>query len=90
MHMQRDLHPTILSSLEGIVDQVNLLNVLLTVAQLLQTHLICMGGIFQERIYFELIVDGLVPRKLVRRGSPSITTRIGKVLCCSVREQGCR
>lgn len=25
MHMQRELHPTILNSLEGIVDQVNLL-----------------------------------------------------------------
>jgi len=29
MHMQRDIHPTVLSSLEGIVDQVGLYNVLL-------------------------------------------------------------
>lgn len=29
MHMQRDIHPTVLSSLEGIVDQVGLNNVLL-------------------------------------------------------------
>ena len=27
MHMQRDLHPTVLSSLEGIVDQVNTMDV---------------------------------------------------------------
>ena len=60
MHMQRDLHPTILSSLEGIVDQVKFTDIC--------RFVIYFQLLFRSTKHSRLkmyILDGMVQRKLV-------------------------
>ena len=61
MHMQRDLHPTILSSLEGIVDQVSFTDIRGYLRVSSNYYWLCKKK-WKLAIY---ILDGLVQRKLV-------------------------
>ena len=76
MQLQREIHPTILLSLEGIVDQVRKLSKKLAISK----------GKKKVRIIVTFVVDGLVSRELVRRGVEAAASWTGQMLHVGFRK----